>query len=710
MPRFNRSLSSLTMLFVSLRQRSSANANTPGHHRHIFYGVICALLACSLSISWLALFSKTAYAASPACSLSVSSATTVVSASTEQSIGLGGWPDTKLGVVKNGSTYKFIGSNGGGTVSGTSGTLDNPVSGGVITNQAIQNLHHTYNYAGGGKVYQDPANGTLLLLYHAEVWPNGDASRFYVHFGLAKSTNGGASWTDLGEILTPHVPYTTVNPQTEDMGDGSFAVVSSGGTNYLYIYFSEPGEATVATARAPLADVLNAAENQGSVVPFYKYYQGAWNEPGEGGNASNIDTTNGSIAYADVSYNTDIQRYIMIGFANYPATELDMLESSDGLTWTNRQVVFTQAGDNDVYTSIVGLGNDPSMSGSSFYLYYVDRVNGYPVERRTLSCSSSTGYNGKGSYHAQDDFSSTQGKNAWHYQYTDGTTYQDMSWDSGNSRWVGPEPYVIVGSNWQHPGNTYDSSRTWIAPQSGNVTITANGSLSLGTGGNGVNVKVMQNATQIWPASGWQTIAAGASISFPATTVNVTAGDAIHFVVSRNGGNNYFDSTAWDPIITYTAYQASTDFSGSQGQNQWYYQYTDGTIYSNMSWDSGNNRWVGPETYVIVGAGWQHPGDTYDSSRTWIAPHSGSVTITANGSLSVGTGGDGVRVKVMQNGTQLWPASGWQTIAAGGSLSFPTTTVNVAAGDAIHFVVNRNGNNYYDATGWDPVINYTSLS
>jgi hypothetical protein len=53
-------------------------------------------------------------------------------------------------------------------------------------------------------VYQVPAGmvgaGNLLMVYHAEI-PTITTQSFYAVLALAASTDSGASWTDLGEII-----------------------------------------------------------------------------------------------------------------------------------------------------------------------------------------------------------------------------------------------------------------------------------------------------------------------------------------------------------------------------------------------------------------------------------------------------------------------------------------------------------------------------
>lgn len=159
---------------------------------------------------------------------------------------------------------------------------------------------------------------------------------------------------------------------------------------------------------------------------------------------------------------------------------------------------------------------------------------------------------------------------------------------------------------------------------------------------------------------------------------------------------------------------ASTGFSTTQGQNQWDYLFSvdQETTFAPMTYDSATNLWQGGETDCLVSTNWQHPGPSQcDSARTWVAPDSGSVTLTANGDISVdtncpnSTNTNGVQIRVLLNGVQLWPATGWQTIPNGGTFSFPSVTTSVQVADQIQFVVaHASITNECDATTWDPLV------
>ena len=314
-------------------------------------------------------------------------------------------------------------------------------------------------------------------------------------------------------------------------------------------------------------------------------------------------------------------------------------------------------------------------------------------------------------YQASTDFSSIQGNKGWFYMEKSATGYTELKWNSANNQWKGSTGYLVVGSNNQHPdNNNYASVRKWVAPISGNITITSNGNIRKQdtSGGDGVIVKVYKNDFELW--SNYIAGTDGKGISFPARSIEVKAGDAIYFEVSGNG-DIYYDMTIWDPKIEYKSYTflASKDFNAKQGQNGWYYMEKADNEYIEMKWDSANNRWQGNYEYLLVGNNNQHP-NIYDSVRKWVAPISGNIIITSNGNVRKQdtSGGDGVIVKVFKNDIEIW--SSYIDGTDGIGVSFPAKSLEVKEGDTIYFVVNKNGDIYCDMTIWDPKIEYKSYS
>ena len=296
------------------------------------------------------------------------------------------WPDGGMGILKSGAVYTFFAANDG-NLKRCVGTLDNPGDCGGRESIRIGGLKSALDYAGGGPVYRDPATNTLLMIYHGERWKAGSGGRaFYGTLGLAKSSDGGATWADLGEIVTPHVPPEAVLERGAlwDAGGGAYLTIDG----YFYVYFRDlmrSGEAAeLAVARARVADVVEDAIARDRAAPWRKYRDGAWEEPGLGGRSSPLEADNQLAAWLGVSYNAYLGRYIMIAFGRpWPATTLYWLESSDGLTWTSRTRLVEDP-KQKLYVTLVGLGDDPRVTGRSFYVYYVSSAQAAAGGNRNL--------------------------------------------------------------------------------------------------------------------------------------------------------------------------------------------------------------------------------------------------------------------------------------------------------------------------------------
>jgi hypothetical protein len=336
------------------------------------------------------------------------------------------WPDTQMGVIKTAEGYEFfasdgafhprqfweghwVGDNNYGSVTTTVGTLDNPLGSGSprdVTispnpDTAVDPNYSSYGYIGGGPVYQVPAGmtgaGNLIVGYHAEL-PN-DA--LYAVHGLAASWDNGLHWTDLGEVVRPNQSYAPNLPGFDEIGDGP--LVLSPDHKYFYFYFPDwPAGTTVTThvsvARVRVASLLDAAFGSAHphAVPFEKFYDGAWNlQPGIGGASTDLlpSAPPQVGGYLDVHYNSALQRYVMIMSND---TEFYYAESVNGLNWTAPTTIGTYAGGQFIaaYPTSVGLGDDPSILGKSFYTYftYLHLENGglprvhNSLRRITLTC------------------------------------------------------------------------------------------------------------------------------------------------------------------------------------------------------------------------------------------------------------------------------------------------------------------------------------
>ncbi|MFC3799449.1 hypothetical protein [Cohnella sp. GCM10012308] len=560
------------------------------------------------------------------------------------------------------------------------------------------------------------APGELLGFTHNEAWstpqPTGLPTNFSL--GIVYSTDGGATWEYCGEI---------VRPKNTGVNIGGVPYIVRNGEFYVYFNDGIYGEGDgmgyprhVAVAKASVQDVVNAARNL-QTTTWTKYVNGSWtgNAVTSVGSAVLDNTYLYEDAHSDAAYSTALGKYLMT-VQTHQSSRLNLYSSSDGVVWSMEAALDVAAPGSVMqpYSTFVdyeGGTNDGREVDGAFSILYPRKTWGNyehdDLYRRSITISADQADR----YSASGGYGQTQGANGWSYEQWDGSAYSNMTWDAANGRWKGAQTYAIVGGGWQHP-DANDSVRTWTAPKAGTVNVSGVArKADTALGGDGVQVKIMKNNTQIWPASGWQPIGASDTNGFAHNlTVSVAQNDKIRFVVNK-GGTISTDATWWDPTIQYDLYEASSGFSQTQGANQWYYKQWDGSAYSDMTWDAANGRWKGAQTYVLVGSVLQHP-DANDSVRAWLAPKAGKIRVSGTAKKEPGSGaGDGVNLKIMKNGSQIWPSVGSSATLAYNDFAGIShdVAVSVSAGDYIYFIVNKRNNLTSDGTLWNPTIQYTGL-
>jgi hypothetical protein len=324
-------------------------------------------------------------------------------------------------------------------------------------------------------------------------------------------------------------------------------------------------------ARAKLSDVIAAAK-AGHVTSWSKYYNGAWNSSGIGGQCSSMNIEYG-IDHTDAAYSTYTGKYYLVlthqndGGAD---TWVRLYESTDGLNWTRAATIADQpASSVDIgyqYVTIVDAsGSDNGVVGQKFYVYSAKDPVGFNntatvyrwlVDLNGTDSPSLT----QSSFTASSDYtSSSDAAGAWSYFYNTGTALLPMKWevapwDANLFVWTGGETYALIGKGWMHPGASEDVLLIWTAPRSG--TVNVNGKVAKGeiSCGDGVVATVSHGLTQQWQSNVlWQkTIAFNDNIgSSFALTVPVSTGDTIYFTLNKGASTNDCDATNFDPTITY---------------------------------------------------------------------------------------------------------------------------------------------------------------
>jgi hypothetical protein len=169
--------------------------------------------------------------------------------------------------------------------------------------------------------------------------------------------------------------------------------------------------------------------------------------------------------------------------------------------------------------------------------------------------------------YAAEQFSSTQGKNQWHYQYQ----APDSSWAemphyiaASVSAWeVKPGQYVSAFT--MAPGGCTAGcevsgvARVWVAARSGIVSIRGHVLRASGNGGTSVSAAINlvsgRNVIPLWPSQGGKQLIGKSDqkgISSNVDNVQVAAGDRIRFEIHSNG-ENADDVVSWTPSVGYLA-------------------------------------------------------------------------------------------------------------------------------------------------------------
>lgn len=227
--------------------------------------------------------------------------------------------------------------------------------------------------------YLDP-DGTLFGWYHAETdGPCGRKDAKIPIIGAVMSRDDGATWTDLGEIIsTPTQDYNCDMQNGFFAGGlGDFSVITDRGRRFFYFFFSNYDrhryQQGIAIARVPYTARY---QPKGQVI---KWNEGKWSAPGIGGRTTPIFPALRNFRHPDpdsfwgpaVHFNTYLGGYVMllnrtVGGESDWAQEGIYLSSAKSLSnpgeWTVPEKIMDGG---DWYPQIIGLkaGETDKLSG-----------------------------------------------------------------------------------------------------------------------------------------------------------------------------------------------------------------------------------------------------------------------------------------------------------------------------------------------------------
>ena len=231
----------------------------------------------------------------------------------------------------------------------------------------IRDLKGQFSYAAGGPVLRQ-GDGSICLMYHAEKNSGRPRQSFYSELGVARSADEGSTFQDLGIVITPNAGEETAARVSEIGGGSLFA--QSGVTRAYFRDLGQDGK----------VNGLTFAQTLGPLGPgnWKKYFNGSCTEAGVGGRSTGLGSSS-------------IQP-LWLSIASCPAAELVAMAycqrrlgrvgvylcwSADGTSWSRPEPIETDI-EEAYYPSLVGIGEDPSTLGGSFFVYYtVSSIGGF---------------------------------------------------------------------------------------------------------------------------------------------------------------------------------------------------------------------------------------------------------------------------------------------------------------------------------------------
>lgn len=171
--------------------------------------------------------------------------------------------------------------------------------------------------------------------------------------------------------------------------------------------------------------------------------------------------------------------------------------------------------------------------------------------------------------------------------------------------------------------------------------------------------------------------------------------------------NSFVSAQDAQAVNVASIYAAPQDFGASQGQNQWFYQKSAGTVYSNLAYDATGDRWQAAANtgYPWVNKDAMHPSKDFDAVLKWVSPGKGTIAI--GGTVKKGDGkGDGILATIKKDKTTLWSA----VVKTTDGYTPALKAIAVEKGTAIYFQVNSRETMNNDHTLWNPVIQYKAAS
>lgn len=445
----------------------------------------------------------------------------------------------------------------------------------------------------------DSSDKTLLAFVHEErvggtggsPTPTGQIQEGITKIGLAISKNNGDTWNYLGRIIS-------TSNQNQHNIQGAPYIISGG---YFYVYYNDDDENNLgmtAVARALVSVVVDkATSGTGSAGNDTTNVNLIWKKltksTGDFTASATSDVQAASIDPNEVIHTQATQssngKYYLLTTqiaksASTNSPTFVKLYQSNGpqptYSWTNTAIGLNPSGfiANENYESQVhAAGYDGGYQycsivdsngalagqakvGLKFFVYCQKQ------ESPPLATNNPDYLKAKvGLYRWEvnldtpniDNFSrqsagfpDTSQPPKWAYQYGGSGPLTNMAYQQGGY-FQGSELYTRIYKDTMHPGVAEVPVLKWIAPKNGTVLIEGTVRKSDVSCGDGVTATISYSGGTLSPAFNNIPISFDDNLGVKhSIKQTVTTGQALFFIVGAKG-NNYCDSTMWDPSVTY---------------------------------------------------------------------------------------------------------------------------------------------------------------
>jgi hypothetical protein len=177
------------------------------------------------------------------------------------------------------------------------------------------------DYAGGSSIFPSANRQDLLMIFHAENHYGrayGTAGvTAYASIGIARSADGGKTWSRQGPVITGREAQTGYPPPNIGLGAGNPSAILTGG--YIYVFYIDNvsrtgpfrGINSLCLARAPIM-------SDGRPGSWTKFYQKSFSQPGIGGLCDPPvppPSAKSGITFQsnpDISFNSTLNAYLLV--------------------------------------------------------------------------------------------------------------------------------------------------------------------------------------------------------------------------------------------------------------------------------------------------------------------------------------------------------------------------------------------------------------